>query len=203
MRAASVGAVVWRELVEQLNVGGQGRSHMRPFEQIVAEDPSGGEAPRKDPVEHPRIVDTFSVIGSFSGEILVDIGNRRSVRVGAHRVVEQACEEGLGGARQSRADAGLDDAVASHKFSVWPYLGLIQRVCQGLHHPADTLARQHRVAVERNDEANRTQPLRIPYSDTVLFDPRRGPHNQAVEVLELSSFALPTDELAFCLSPLS
>jgi hypothetical protein len=74
-------------------------------------------------------------------------------------------------------------------------------MCQGFDHPAGGAVRELRVAVQRYDEPHVRKTVRVAdeYQTRGIFRPR--PIDQAVELLQLSSFALPTNILLLGFTP--
>ena len=79
--ALGVAQVLLGKLVDELNVTGQPDTDMRAFDQVMAQQASFGKPPREHPAEGAHIVDALAVVGPFTREVLVDIGNRAGVRI--------------------------------------------------------------------------------------------------------------------------
>ena len=153
-----VPAVAVRELVIELDVAGQPDADVGPFNQVMAQKALVGEASGKHTIERPHVIDPFSVIRAFTGEVLVDIGNRAGVGIDAPCIREQAAKEGGARAGQGRADARLDDRVGAGRHPsrlVEPRL--VERMGQGLDHAAGGTRRELGVAVQRDHEPDIAQ----------------------------------------------
>ena len=78
---------------------------------------------------------------------------------------------------------------------------LVERVRQGLDHPAGGPGRQLRVAVQRDDEPDIGQMLRVADVDQTIGIVRPRSIDQTIELFQLPAFALPTDEFLLGFTP--
>ena len=111
MLAPNVGQVIPRELIIDLNITGQAHSDVGAFNQVMAQQPLFRKPPRQHSTEGAHIIDTLAIVGTFTGEILIDIGNSLGVWVNSDGVCEESAERRGTRARQGRAHARLDDCV--------------------------------------------------------------------------------------------
>ena len=75
--------VVRRVVVDQMDVGAQSGARVRPFEQVVAQERVLGHAVLQRRLEGVDVVDALADVAAFVKEILVDVRDRRRVRIDA------------------------------------------------------------------------------------------------------------------------
>src|ERR1700691_6796126 len=95
--------VVRREFVEELNVGGERSAREDAFEQIVAQQGVLFNLARHRRLKRVQIVNSLPGVRTLVKQILINIGNRRSVwidsaRPGKNSLVERAFA--IGGERR-------------------------------------------------------------------------------------------------------
>ena len=94
--------VVGRELVEQLDVGDQARAGEGALEQVVAEH--RGSRARGRPsaaLEGVDVVDALAGEAALAEQVLVDVGDRRRVRIDPGRAGEDPLRRASGRARRA------------------------------------------------------------------------------------------------------
>ena len=202
MLPAGVAQVTLRELVIELNIAGQAHPDVSAFNQVMAQQPLFRKPPGQHSTEGAHIIDPLAMVGAFTGEILIDVGNGLGVWINSDRVCEESAERRAARARQGRAHARLDDGVRAGQD---PACGiearLVERVCQGLDHPAGSAKRELCVAVQRDDEPHIGQMIRVAdVNQTIgIFRPRS--IDQTIEFFHLPPFAFPTDEFLLGFTP--
>ena len=97
--ARGVDGVAGRIVLDQFDVGDERRPRQSAFEQIVTEDGLGGKAVPHGGAKCPDIVNRLAMKSSFAKQVLMRVGDRFAVRIGARGVGENACKPGGGGAR--------------------------------------------------------------------------------------------------------
>jgi len=75
MLPAGVAQVTLRELIIELNITGQAHSDVSAFNQVMAQQPFFRKPPGQHSTEGAHIIDPLAMIGAFSGQILIDVGN--------------------------------------------------------------------------------------------------------------------------------
>ena len=122
------------------------------------------EASLHGALESIHIVNSFSDKRTFLENILVHVGNGPRVRIDARIAGENPDKPGSPGARQTHADARLQDAIA---FGDNPARAIEHRTVQRMGHRAHKLAggiaRQLSVGVERDDILDGRQDGRLPH----------------------------------------
>jgi len=81
MLPAGVAQVSLRKFIIELNITGQAYSDMSAFNQVVAQQPLFWKPPGQHPTEGAHVIDTLAMVGAFTGQILIDIGNSLGVWV--------------------------------------------------------------------------------------------------------------------------
>src|SRR4030067_2932622 len=111
MLPAGVAQVTLRELIIELNITGQPHSDVSAFNQVMDQQPLYRNPPRQHSTEGAHIIDTLAMVGAFTGQILIDIGNSLSVWVNSDRVCEESDERRGTRARKRWAHARWGDGV--------------------------------------------------------------------------------------------
>ena len=78
--------VVVRELFEEFHVRGQSDAYVCSFDEVVTEQPLLREAPVEYFVKGTNIVNGLSMVDRFAEQVLIDVGNRLTIRVRPTRV---------------------------------------------------------------------------------------------------------------------
>ena len=176
---------------------------MLAFDQVVAEQTAFREAAGKNSAEGAQIVDPFAVVGALAGEILVHVGNRFGVWIDPDRVGKQPAERRSQRAGQGWTDARLEDGIgAGQDPALFIKPGPVERMGKRLDHPPRGSRRQLGVAVERDDEADALEPVRISHLQQLWGAFRPGIFEVLMQFLEFSAFALPADVASFRRTPL-
>ena len=81
MLAPSIGKVIRRKTVVEFDVAGQPDTHVGSLDEVVAQNPLLGKPAGQNPVERPRIVNPFAVVGTFARQVLINVRHRLGVRV--------------------------------------------------------------------------------------------------------------------------
>ena len=194
--------VVRRELVEELDVGHQAGPGEDALEQVVAQQGVLRHSVSHGRLERIEVVDPLTGEASLLEQVLIDIGDRRRVRIDPGRTGEDPLEDRptLFG-RKSRRDPRLQHAVAlDHSPGQRIECRLIERMGDRPDQLPDSAAWQSRVGVERHHVAHigrrrrRGPPSRQDAG-------RRRPAEQGVQLLELAALALPSHPPALGLVP--
>src|SRR4030043_1056246 len=107
MVPAGVAQVTLRELIIELNITGQAHPDVSAFNQIMAQQPLLRKPPRQHSTEGSHIINSLAMVGAFTGEILIDIGNGLGVWVNSDRVSEESAERRTARARKGWVYGGL------------------------------------------------------------------------------------------------
>ena len=83
MLAGGKAAVVHRQLLEQLDIGGQADARVSAFDQVVAEQRFGRKPVAQHLVKRADIVNRLAVENRFQKQILLRVGDGPGVRIGA------------------------------------------------------------------------------------------------------------------------
>ena len=118
----------------------------------MAEEPRFGEPAGEHPAEGAYIVDAFAMVGTLTGEVLIDIGNCIGIGIDADRVRKEPAERRAAHARQGRAHARLDNRIAGQDPAFVIESCLVEWMRQGLNQPAGSAAWQLCVAVQCDDK---------------------------------------------------
>jgi hypothetical protein len=92
MLPAGVAQVILRELIIEFDITGQAHSDVSAFNQVMAQQPLLRKPPGQHSTEGSHIVDAFAMVGTFTGEILIDIGNGLGIGVNSDRVGKEPAE---------------------------------------------------------------------------------------------------------------
>ena len=184
--------VTGRKLLHHLHVGGEAGAGEDALEQIVAEHCVVGDAAGERGLKRVDVVNPFARVGAFAENILIDVGHSR--RVGVHAAgagEDPLVERALAPDRQRGRDARLENGVAADD-ALLP--GAEPRPVERMGHLADQLQRgasgQPRVSVERDHKAHLRGNAGRPSGDRRECRVGRAAQ-QAVELVQLASFALP------------
>ena len=104
--------VILRELIKQFDIASQAHPDVSAFDQIMAQQRSIGKPARKHSIERAHIINTFTVIGTLSGKILIDVGNRAGIGVNADWIRKEPTERRTVRTGKRRTHARLDDGIA-------------------------------------------------------------------------------------------
>jgi hypothetical protein len=190
------------ELLEEIHVGHQSGAREQTLEEIVAEERVLRGLPLERRLEGVDVVDPFSRVGAFFEEVLIHIGDRGGVGVhtAAARddpLVGRAARAG----GQGRRDPGLHDRVT---FDDPPLSGVetrpVQRVSHRPDQPVGGALGKPGVGIQGDDVADALGHRRRPSADRNERGVR-GAAKQPIQLVELPSFPLPADPLAFPLVP--
>ena len=182
--------VVRRVVVDEVDIRAQTGACVEPFEQIVAEQVVLWNPVRERGVEDVHVVDAFPDVAAFVKKILVNVRNRRRVRVEADVAGEHARKRRPVRAHHTHFDSRLQDAVAlRHPLQPRVEARAIQRVRERSDQAPCRFHRQLRVRVERDDVTNRRQDGEVAVAD----DEARGraAAQELVELGELAALAFP------------
>ena len=176
-------------LLDHLNVAHQRGAGEDAFEEIVTQQRVFGNAPGQRRLEGIDVVDALAGKRPFAEEILIDVGDREDIWIGAAAGREDALEDrAVIIDRQGWCHARLQYAVSTDDTSqarIEPRP--VQRVSQLADQPPRRVARKFRVGVERDDEADiRGKPAADDHETRVAGAPE-----QAVQFMELAALALP------------
>ena len=121
----------------------------------MAEQGGVGRAALQREIESVDVVNALAGIGAFAEHVLIDVGNRGSVRIDAAQAGENALEQrAFESHRKRRGHARLHHAIALDDA---PRLRIETRPVERMRHladqAADSVARQARIGVERDDIA--------------------------------------------------
>ncbi len=192
--------VAIREILHDFHIRGQARTREDAFEQVVAEQRRVRGSSAQGRFKGVDLVDALAGEGSLAEQILVDVGDRRRIRVdaadaGKHPAEQRARAPG----RQGRRDARLQDAIAlgdapRRRIQMWP----VERMRHLADQTSDGIARQLGVRVERDDVTYAAWGglLRHRHEARVVGVPQ-----QAVQLVELAALALPPHPAPFDLAP--
>ncbi|MNO61713.1 hypothetical protein D3C76_523680 [compost metagenome] len=181
-----------RRIFHHLDIRGQPGAGENTLEQVVAEQlvlpyPAGERR-----FEGVDVVDALAGVGAFAEQVLVDIRDRRRIRVHAARSGEHALVEGAFAAqRQGRGHPWLEDCVAAHHAPLRAVeVRAVQRVGHLADQPQRRLARQAGVGVEGDHVAHVARHLRFLPGDGDETGVGRAAQ-QAVQFMQLAALALP------------
>ena len=196
------GRIVRRKLIEELDIGDQSCPCEDAFKEVVTQQRVLRYSPGEGCLKCIDIVDPFADVRALTEKVLVNIGDRRCVRVNAARAREDALKKrspAIG--RQRRRHARLKQGVAlndSTDMRVKP------RPIEGMRYGADQSSGgppwQPRVGIQCDDIADAGRNRRCPtgcWHEAGI----RGTAQQAIEFMELAPFALPADPLSLALVP--
>src|SRR5580698_3078751 len=94
--------------LDDLDIRGEACAREHALEKIVAEEGRVRRTIRERSLESVDVVDAFSGIGSFPEQILINVGDRRGVRIdAAHAREDPLKERAFPTGRQRRCDARL------------------------------------------------------------------------------------------------
>ena len=153
-------------------------------------------------LEGVNVVNSLAGIGAFAEQILVHVGDGGGVGIDTAHAREDALEErALAADGQRRRDARLQHRIAFHDPAGD---GIEARPVEGMRHlpdqPADCVARQLRVSVERDDIADVRG-----YGGWLPVDAQergiRGAAQESVQFVQLAALALPADPPTFAFVP--
>ncbi len=198
MLPAGVARVIRREFIIELDIAGKADSNVRAFDQIMTQQRLFGKPAGQDSTEGTHIIDALAVVGAFTGDILIDVGNGLRIGIDSNRVREETAERRGARARQGGAHARLNDRVgAGQDIAFAVEARPVERVREGLDHPAGGVVGQLRVAIERDDEPHIRQMIRVAdvHQPLGILGPRS--IDQTIELFQLPAFALPSDEFPF------
>src|SRR5262249_20829092 len=149
-----------------------------------------------------QFVNAFTVITTFTNQILVNVGDGMSVRIDPARIGKDAREPCRHGARERRTDARLNDRVTSnHTATIRRKPRLIQWMRQGFDHPPGLAAEQLCICIERDDKPNALESSAIARTKKSFQLGRRLAHEESIELLELAALSLPADPALLALAP--
>ena len=189
MAAGDVRRVTRGMLFVQRHVAEQGRSAIRPLDQVVAENRVVGKVAAAL-FEGIQIVDPFADERAFGKQILVHIRYDTGVRIDARIVRVQLGETRAVGTGQVDADPRLQDRIAiDDPAAVRIEDRPIERMGQRAHQLPRGVARQVRVGIERDDitHAGQDRGLADHLRETALRAAER-----RIQIGQLAAFALVT-----------
>ena len=194
--------VVRRKFVEELDVGGERGAREDTFEQIVTQQGVLPDLARQHRLKRVQIVNSLPGVRTLVKQILINIGNRRSVWIDSARPGKNSLEErafAIGGKR--RRHARLHDAVAVHHAAQFrAHLRPVQRVRHGSHQARRGAARKARIRIQGDDVANHRNGVRHPAADGNEIGLRRAAQ-QLVQLVQLSPLALPAHPFLLAFVP--
>ena len=101
------------KLLHDFHIRGEPSAGENPLEQVVAEEAGFGHTASKRRLKGIHVVDAFTRVGSFAEQVLVHVGNRRSVRIDAGSAGEDTKEQrALAPDRKRRRHPRLQHGVA-------------------------------------------------------------------------------------------
>jgi hypothetical protein len=172
------------------HVRGKRGAAVDAFEQVVAGERVLRHTPLEASLKGVDVVDALADVDSGAEEILVDVGDRTAVDVDRGVSREEPSEARAIPADGIDLDAWLDDRVAGHDSArLRIELGAVQRMSEDPHQSLERAARQRRIRVERHHEAHAPKTSVLPC--VCRERGRRVAPQQAIELFELASLALP------------
>ena len=187
--AADVAEIGRGHVLVDLHAAQQRGTRVGALQQVVAEDEVFGEAPVEGLSEGVDVVDALADERALAEEILIDVRDLLRIRIESRLAAGEAGVEAAVGGAQAHAHPGLEDRVAFDDASL---AGIeprtVERVRERADHARRRAARQIRVRVQRDDEANR--PRRRHGADDRRERRRRAAAQEGVELLQLAPLAL-------------
>ena len=176
-------------LLNQIDIGHQGRPGIAAFQQVVTEN----EIFRKTPIDGlPKgvhIVDALADERPLAENILVDVRHLAGVGIDARLAHEQLGESGLAGTGQADRSARLQNRIA---FDNAPFTGIVNRSIEGMGQVADQgagrIAGQLGIGIEGDDVPDRPEKGRI--ADDLRESVLRPTPEPGIELLQLAALAL-------------
>ena len=178
-RRSHVGAVGRRIFFVQRRVAQEPRPGVATLDEVVAQDPVLRKAVVQRLLERIDVVDPLADEGSLVEYVLVDVGHGTRIGVYSRIASVQARVPRAIRTRQADTHARLQDPVPfGHQLVPGaPALAAETRAVERVRHHADELprglARQLRVAVERDHELDARQRRGPPYDEREPIVPRR------------------------------
>ncbi len=200
VQATSEGQVVLWVLLEDDDVGGEGGPSVDAFEKVVAGQGVLGDPPFEAAHERVDFVDTLSDVRPGTERVLIHVRGCAGIDVERRIAAPDPAEKRRGTIDRRGFDPGLGDGVSrgNPPASRVEPCGM-ERMSGKPDELAHRTERELGVGVERNDEANASQARSI--AKVVLVARRRVAPQEAIELLELASFALPSHEAALSRAP--
>jgi len=184
--------VAGRELVYDLDIGGESGAGEDALEQIVTKERRVRHSAGESSLESVDVVDALAGIGAFAEQILVHVRDGGGVGVDTTHAGEDALEErALAADGQRRRDARLQHRMAFHDpAGDCVEAGPVERMRHLPDQPADRVTRQLRVGVERDDVADiRGHGGRLPVEAQERGVGRAA--QELVQFVKLAALALP------------
>jgi hypothetical protein len=185
--------VTAREILNDLDVGGEPGAGEDALEEIVAEKRVLGHTPSERRLEGVDIIDALAGVRSLAEKVLIDIRDRRRIGVQAGRTREDPLKEGaVAAVRQGRCDTRLENPVAGTD----PLPGRIEsRSVKWVRHLSDQashrIARQSRIGIEGDNEADIGGHVGLLSGHRHETGVGR-PAEKAVELMQLAALPLPS-----------
>src|SRR5262245_33248774 len=175
---------------------------MQPLEQVVRQESVLGYLVAERGIERVDVVKSFAGEDTLAEQVLVRIRYGGRIRVDPRVSGVQPREQRPGGAAERDADARLQDAVAgSHPSALGVELRAVERMRDDTDQIPGRVARQPRVAVERDAVADLRQDAQLAHGDDEAGVGCAA--QQAVELLDLPALAFPSHPQLFARVPLT
>ena len=150
-----VSFVLRRIVIDNLNIGDQPGSHIRPFNQVMREQGVAWEAPLQHLVQNADVVDSLARKDAFAKEILVHVRDRTRIDVEAGLAGVDGRQPGSRGRGDADADARLQDAVTGRDDpSLRTDDGTVERMRHRADQPRSSGPWEFCVGVERDDKTH-------------------------------------------------
>ena len=153
---SGVDIVAGREVLDDLDIGGETGARKDALEEVMAEHGVLGDPPGESPFERVDVVDAFARVGALAEEVLIDVGHRCRIGIdpaGAGRKLPDRASPAPD--RQRRRDARLQDRVAVHDALLYfAEFRPIERMGHLADQPERRIPRQPRVGIEGDDVAH-------------------------------------------------
>src|SRR5690606_38019876 len=112
MLASCRNVVARGKIVDDLDIGGKPGAGKRALEEIVAEESILRNPSGECRLEGIDVIDALAGIGTFAEQVLIDVGDGRSIRIdAAGRGKDPLVQRAFSPDRKRRCDTRLDDCI--------------------------------------------------------------------------------------------